>query len=383
MGLRKLKLSVYLHYFFDDFIFIYPFYALYFEENGLTGTSFSFLMMIWTSSVLLFEIPSGLIADKASRKYIIIFGELIRALGYLVWLVYPTFIGFAIGFVAWGFKSALRSGAMEALLYDNLTIIDRIDQFKHIMSRARFLQVMSVILVTFLAGQLVHGGYEILFYLSIVSLLISMIALLGLKDLRLEEVNENLLGIFKKGMSHLKSKKVIYLVMLGQSLYIMGMLDEYWGLFSSEIGFTLKEISYIFVGLMLIEALALLIAPKLNKVSIVSMIILGGIIVAATIRLNPVLAIMGVGIANASFKALGLLVDVRFQHAFQSGVRATVTSVKGFLDEVFCISFYGILALLATVFDYTEMFYYASLLTVIIGVGIWILGKTVLRTTNS
>lgn len=373
--MKKLKWSLYLHYFFDDFIFIYPFYSLYFQENGIKGTSFSFLMMIWVLSVMLFELPSGVIADKYSRKHIIMFGEFVRIIGYAVWILYPTFIGFAFGFIAWGFKSALRSGAIDAIIYDNLLVLNEPDEFEHIMVRAKFLQSVSIIVVTLLSSYLVRYDFQFLIYLSLGSLLVSILALIGVQDLRLEKTNLNMKQIFHKGFQHLKSRKVVYLIMLGQSFYIMGMLDEYWGLFSYEIGFELSTIALIIVSLMVLESITLWFVPKLKHLPVVGFIAIGGLIVMLTVNLNPWVAIIGVGVANALFKALSLVVDVKFQHAFQADVRATVTSVKGFLDEIFCIMFYGVLALLAHYFDYIHMFYYAAMITVVIGVLVGLYGK--------
>lgn len=373
--MRKLKWSIYAHYFFDDFIFIYPFYALYFQDHGIKGTTFSFLMMIWVAAVMIFEIPSGVIADKYSRKHIIMFGEFVRMIGYAVWIIYPTFIGFAFGFIAWGFKSALRSGAIDALLYDNLLVLNEVDELEHIMSRAKFFSLVSILVMTLATSYLVRFGYHFLIYLSLGSLLLSILALRGIQDLRIESTELDMMSIFKKGLSYLKNRKTVYLILLGQSFYIMGMLDEYWSMFLDEIGFSLASISLIIMLATFLEAITVLLVPKLKRLPIVIFIVIGGLLVISTVRLNPWLAIGGVLVSNALFKTLSLVVDIRFQHSFNADIRATVTSVKGFLDEVFCILFYGVLAILAYFFDFTNMFYYAAIITVIIGVLVGLYGK--------
>jgi len=69
---------------------------------------------------LLFEIPSGSLADKFGRKSIIVFGKFSFLLAILFAVFIPSFLGFIFCVIAMGIHEASISGAQEALLYDNL-----------------------------------------------------------------------------------------------------------------------------------------------------------------------------------------------------------------------------------------------------------------------
>jgi hypothetical protein len=78
------------------------------------------LFAIWSVVSFVFEVPSGALADAWSRRGLYAIGELLTAAGYALWLLWPTFTGFALGFVLWGIGGALSSGTLEALVYDQL-----------------------------------------------------------------------------------------------------------------------------------------------------------------------------------------------------------------------------------------------------------------------
>ncbi|XMB87002.1 MFS transporter [Mycoplasmatota bacterium WC44] len=352
-----------------------------FQDNGISGSLFSILMIIWVLSVLVFEIPSGVVADRYNRKNVVIFGEIIRIIGYLSWILIPNFFGFAFGFICWGFKSALRSGALEALVYDNLIELDKVSEYGKIISRAKFLSLVSIIIVTTFASFLVQFGYSNLIHLSSISLILSIVSLVGIKDIRItKHTEQSMKEISIAGFKHIiSSKQVIYIILLGQTFYIMGMLDEYWGLMSYEMGFTKFEVGIIIVSLTIIEAIFLLFVPMFDKIKRISLIILfGGFIFSFSLKMSPFYTIIILAIVNSLFKAFQTVIDVRFQNEFKGSIRSTVTSFKGFLDEIFCASFYGAIALVSVNNSYKETFFIMGFVTSILGL-LLIVTKKVLK----
>ncbi len=55
-----------------------------------------------------------------SRRALLVLSAALLAAGFTVWTLYPSYLGFASGFVLWGASGALRSGTFEALIYDDL-----------------------------------------------------------------------------------------------------------------------------------------------------------------------------------------------------------------------------------------------------------------------
>jgi DHA3 family tetracycline resistance protein-like MFS transporter len=66
------------------------------------------------AAVLLFEIPTGVVADRWSRKWSVIIGHAGMGLGFLVEAATPTFTGILAGQVVWGIAYTFTSGATVA-----------------------------------------------------------------------------------------------------------------------------------------------------------------------------------------------------------------------------------------------------------------------------
>ncbi len=155
-SLLQLIRTYYLFSFFQDFALVYPVYAIFFQERGLDYARISALLAIWSTAVLLAEIPSGILADRWSRKWVLFVGMLFKASGFLVWLVRPDFAGFAAGFTLWGVQEALCSGTTEAFLYDALKQHTASDRFVRITGRGGAIARVGIVL-SLLLGALVYS----------------------------------------------------------------------------------------------------------------------------------------------------------------------------------------------------------------------------------
>ena len=78
------------------------------------------LFVVWSGSALIFEVPSGVLADRYSRKRLLVASGLIKGSVFIVWWFAPNFWGYLVGFIVWGFGSSLVSGTSESFLFDTL-----------------------------------------------------------------------------------------------------------------------------------------------------------------------------------------------------------------------------------------------------------------------
>ena len=65
---------------FSNLYFYLPFYVLYLQDKGLNLVQISELSILLLLSNLLFEIPGGLLADRLSKKKILVIGLLLQLL---------------------------------------------------------------------------------------------------------------------------------------------------------------------------------------------------------------------------------------------------------------------------------------------------------------
>jgi MFS transporter, DHA3 family, tetracycline resistance protein len=71
-------------------------------------------------SALVFEVPTGLVADTVSRRLSIIIGCLFIGAGFILWGLVPLFLAIVVAQVLWGLGATFQSGATEAWIADEL-----------------------------------------------------------------------------------------------------------------------------------------------------------------------------------------------------------------------------------------------------------------------
>ncbi len=102
------------------FLLIMPIIIIFFQENNLSLSEIMLLPAVYSFTIVLFEIPSGLFSDKFGRKKSIIISTFFTFIGYLIFSNTNSFNFFLIAEVFIGIGTSMISGADSALIYDTL-----------------------------------------------------------------------------------------------------------------------------------------------------------------------------------------------------------------------------------------------------------------------
>ena len=246
---------------------IYPVYLLLFASKGLDLGQISLLLAIWSLPVVLLELPTGILADHWSRKNMIVLGSLCKMLCFVTWFMAEGFLLFAVGFLFWGIGEALTSGSEEALLFDNLKLIDAEHTFEKIYGKGTFYAGLGVALSCFTGGFLA----ELITFKGVLLISVGSVLLASLLASRFKEVN-----YFKAAKTTGKQSDrerpwttlmdslelcfrnkllLIVILMLVCVVGVAGILDEYDPLVADSYGFGLGMVG-IWIGVRyLLEAL--------------------------------------------------------------------------------------------------------------------------------
>ena len=93
--------------------------------------------------IILCEVPTGVIADKYSRKYSLSVGLIFLSIALFVYSRIYTVAILIFCHVLWGIGSTFISGADVALLYDTLQECNREGEFEKIMGTATSISFIS------------------------------------------------------------------------------------------------------------------------------------------------------------------------------------------------------------------------------------------------
>ena len=374
-SMNSFLVKIYTYKFFDDLVLIYPLYAVMFVDNGLTGAQISIVLAVWSLTAFILEIPSGVLADKYSRKHILFFAQITRMIGYACWIFFPSFLGFLIGFVFWGIKSAFTSGTFEALVFDELKQANRDSEYTKTIGRARGLAFVATLLASLGAAVAIHFGYSFILAISLVSLSISSISILLLpRAKKVESTHEKEYFILlKQGLTESVRNRVIFklIVFISIALALGGAIDEYWAIFGEQVGLTHSAIA-IFIGVMsAVQAVASVIAYKFSNVSNRTFYFIfalnGVLLLIASFIFKPATVLLLV-VFSFLFKIIDVVFEGKIQNAIPSGQRATISSVKGFFTEIGVTAIYFGVGSLATLYSYQASFQMFGWL--IVGIGI-------------
>jgi len=100
--------------------FYVPVSALFLQGRGLSLGDIFILESILVASILVAEVPAGLISDRLDRRWVIIGGFVFHAIAETLFAGGTTFLMFAVSFMISGFGIAMLTGVQDAYIYDSM-----------------------------------------------------------------------------------------------------------------------------------------------------------------------------------------------------------------------------------------------------------------------
>lgn len=331
-------------------------YALLFTDFGMSPWQLSSLLVIWSATGILIEVPSGALADAYSRRLLLVVGPLLTAAGFALWVFTPSYLAFAAGFVLWGVKGSLASGALEALLYEELDRMGQAAAYPRLTGRAHAIGVVAVLLATAAATPaLAAGGYSAVGVASIAACLLTAAVAATFPEHRRPPDGESDLGYLatlRAGIAaaHADRRVRRWLLLVPAITAIWGALEEYTPLLIRETGVDVARVPLWYMLIYACISVGGLLAGAGNRLSARG---LGALITGAAVALaggaltgRPA-GILLVAVAFGAFQIATVVADTRLQDRITGSARATVTSVAALATDGLTIAVYGTYAVLA------------------------------------
>ena len=366
----------------QELMVIYPFYAVMFVDYGLSAMEISWLFTVWAGITLLLEVPSGVLADKYSRRFILSVAQLFSVAGFACWGLFPGFWGFFFGFVLWGTKSALSSGTFEALIYDELKRFGCEAQFVKVNGRSLAFNTTGVILSSFAAAALVDYGYQVLIGASVaVSVVASFMALLLPPAPPTQSTTPRpYFTVLGEGVRYAWRSPVILRLIAFASLAIAlgGGLDEFYTIFANEAGLPRYALGIFLGSIYAVQAAAGFVAHRFEGLSLrwlYAAFLGGGALLTISAWWMGQWSVLLLGASGLVFQVIALIVEGRLQHMIPSEIRATVSSVRGFSAESFGIGLFIGMGLIVGEGSYRPGFLTFGVLGLVIGLCYLLFGR--------
>jgi MFS family permease len=191
-SLRRRLLPLYAAAGLQGFMLWTPVEKLFLNEIGFDAASVGLMAAAYAALVPLVEVPSGLLADRWSRRGVLVIANLALFASVLVGGLshsVPTYIG---GAMVLGVYFAMYSGTMDAVVYDTvLAETGDSEQFEPLIGRARAVESAALV-ASSLAGGVLAGllSARTTYFLSLPFALLSILALLRFAEPTLHQAAE-------------------------------------------------------------------------------------------------------------------------------------------------------------------------------------------------
>jgi MFS family permease len=340
-------------------VLLYPVYTLLFSDAGLAVWQISSLFVIWSVSSMLFEVPSGALADATSRRRLLVVGPLLTSVAFGLWVAYPSFWVFALGFMLWGLKSALTSGALEALVYEELQRIQATEKYSTLMGRGQTAGVLAAMLSGLAAAPVfAKFGFDGVGAVSVIlSLLAALVATLLPENRIRPAVADHQPGWTTSLSSGLhearRSPRIMAAVVLVAVVAsVWGALDEYTPPLIGSTGVGTVDVSLLMVVIWAGAAAGGLLAgraARLGARSLAGLLCCAAALMATGALSHHPAGVVPLAAAFGIFQLTTVVADARLQDSISGPARATVTSVAGMSTDVVTLVVYGSYAALTEI----------------------------------
>lgn len=341
--------KLYIIIFFHNLIPAYVIERLFWEQRGMTVLMVILCEIIYAVSIIIFEIPTGVFADKFGRKTLLVFGAVLSMFEFVILLFAHNFWMFALVVFLAGISSACTSGAWNALLYDSLLQFKKQESFEKIVGRMNSLDFIASLLAALFGSVLAkYFVFEFNYIVSAASMFLALILTIFLKEpprMSYQGTKEKNQGSFmvyvRESISFYKTNpKVVYIITHAMCIAAcITYLDEFWQLYLDEIGSPVLFFGLFSACISLARIPGNLLAAYLItyfKAQSIILFILG--ITSAGFFITAIFpGIIGIITIILIFLASGVIDPVAtgyLHHHGKSEIRATIESIQSLIKGI-------------------------------------------------
>ena len=320
--------------------------------RGFSMVEIGFAECIFHIASMIFEIPSGAIADVFGRKKVIVASRIAIVLHSLMMITVNSFSLLAVAMVVAALSYNLASGTREALAYDSLKQSNMEEKYDKFAANDLTVYSFTSSLSTLLAGAAIYLGYALAYMIDIVIGIISVVIAFSLQEVETDlqketKIKQRFVTVAKESIRFIKENKkmrviilvnnvigavsVLILFFLQAKLPKMGLNNMILGptLFGMGLGST--------IGAKASEAFKKIFKKNNYRKSIVFSAICTMIAFSTVFIPNIIVVVLGGFIGAFADNYLEVLTDIKLNNMIESDQRATLISINSFVFSIIMI----------------------------------------------
>jgi MFS family permease len=192
-SLRKRLLPLYVAVSLQGFLLWVPVEKLFMSEIGFDPASVGVMAAAYAAVVPIIEIPSGILADRWSRRGVLIISSVALMLCSLIGGLSNNVATYIVGALVLGVYFAMYSGTMDAVVYD--TVLEETgdsEAFEKRIGRVRFVESLALVSSSLLGGWLAGlATPRLMYFLSVPLAALSVLGFLSFREPQLHKTEED------------------------------------------------------------------------------------------------------------------------------------------------------------------------------------------------
>jgi MFS family permease len=319
----------------------------------LWGITFQFIL----ASIL--EIPTGIFADKHSRKTSIILSILFVIVGVLLLLFIERKVNFILAMIFISFSHAFYSGAMQSWFYDSLKQLKKEKEYKKIEGKAQLIAQLGMAITTIIGAYSFQIHPKLPFILFFFVQIMWLMVAITIVEPKKSKKNQTYIVHLKHAIKYLFSKKNIcylFLLSLPVSVFYFSFMYVFNQLYFLQLSFTPVLIGILLVIIRIVIALGAYCASKINipfRKEIIILLIIQAIFLILTVLTQKLYSVFFVIGLFFFYGIYSITLINKLHQLIKSEIRATLFSIYSLITNIafgIGIFIFGIIVELTSVY---------------------------------
>ncbi|MDH5404842.1 MAG: MFS transporter [Candidatus Heimdallarchaeota archaeon] len=310
---------------------------------GMSLSQILFLQGLFVLLLIILEFPSGVMADRFTRKSMVIFAFIFMTFGVFSYGRAGNFIEFFIAesFFAVGF--ATLSGTDSALVWDGFKSINQEDKAKSVLAKGNTILMGSAVILLLIGGILMTYSLIFPFYVSILGNLNQIFLYSKIKEPPRQKMGKTS-HIYRDSLTLLK-KSSMWIIIFISAINSLVLRVVFWAYLPK---LKLLQVDEIWFGVVLSGAnlIAMLMSIYYHKNTNPSNRITGFIMILCTIgvllfalEVSLILMLVAIAFHQIGRATVRYLSVVKMNEAVDSDIRASAISLMNTFSSIFYIIF--------------------------------------------
>jgi MFS family permease len=334
--------KLYLSNFLTGLVFWYATEKLFMQSIGFSSLDIAINAVVFLVITVLFDVPSGVLADKWKRKYTLLLSVVCLSLCHIVLGASSTLPLYLLGTALYGAYVVLTYGTFQAMMYDSLAELGQEKDYDKHQGRAFALFFVGISISSLAGGYIGEfiGLRETYFY-SLIPAALAAFAILSTREPKFHKENfdSKLWQHVKASFKIIASQPLVFHLSL--FMIVAGLLrstqNEFGGLYYLGLGLSAVAMGYANAGKWIASALGQFAAHYVGRNRAFKLLPWFFVTYLAFSLITNASGIVFFMAAACLYSLVTNQAEATIQGATPSHVRATTISIISFCTNIVMI----------------------------------------------